>query len=197
LVPHPSESSTRTSSRRRRRSRTRTATAVERASEAADERETKQKGGIYVSIVETSDSISLTSDLEILRKLFDDSGGGGGGEEIVFVSGRGGLQGEWDREDEESEVEKEEDRTDSESELESEQERETNLEEEGWENVVEDTQNQGGVSDSEGGEGFDDDDGSNSTGGGRTLLECLQIDLLSLGLGKLFSLFVSQSRSID
>ncbi|GAA5967173.1 hypothetical protein JCM3765_001552 [Sporobolomyces pararoseus] len=152
-----------------------------------------QEEGIYCSIVETNDSISLTSDLRILRKLFCDSSGGAiNGEEMVYVSGAGGLGGgEWEGESEsgsESGSSSDENEETESSSDESEQrevdaramegkgnpvEREgEEVEEEGWENVARKETRRESVT----------SDRISIQDGGRTLLECLQLDLLSLGL---------------
>ncbi|GAA5912645.1 ACT domain-containing protein [Sporobolomyces salmoneus] len=149
------------------------------------------KAGYYFSLVETCDSVSLTLDLDILRRLFstEDGGGGGNGEEMVFVNGSGGLRGEWEGERED---EDEEESSFSQEESESEEasamgcRREglgTKEEEEGWENVIEDLRIRANPEPINTRDSAHDDISSvSSSASGRALLKTLQLDLLSLGL---------------
>ncbi|BGP20294.1 hypothetical protein JCM10213_001749 [Rhodosporidiobolus nylandii] len=162
----------------------------------------------FIALTQTPESASLTADIRLLRASFLDpsrGGGGGGGstEDALFVLGVGGLGGPWEGEagvklrggglrpptrggctssEDESALSGSEASGEGEPGTEDDSECETSEE----------------VSASEGGdeaeeweavpppsdEGDDDDDDDEADSGERTLLKCLQLDLIRFGLDK-------------
>ncbi|GAA5822509.1 hypothetical protein JCM3770_002442 [Rhodotorula araucariae] len=160
----------------------------------------------FVALTQTPDGTSLTADVRLLRALFPPprSGGGGGAggdgvsDEMVFATGEAGLAGVWEGEeglmgweDEWHALRAEEDE-----------------DEDGWRGAASSEGGESSATDSEdydvdewqagspsaGSSGLpstDDEDGDEAgndsagcTASDRTLLKCLQLDLMSFGLDK-------------
>ncbi|GAA6013425.1 hypothetical protein JCM10207_008839 [Rhodosporidiobolus poonsookiae] len=135
----------------------------------------------FLALTQTPDSASLTADVRLLRAGF--LGGGAGGvsaDEVLFTVGPGGLGGSWAGEERDV----------------GEVEAEGGAAEGGdgkgwWEALAEDDEAHGSASETEGETTEDEEDElRHSAGddegveGGRTLLKCLQLDLIRFGLDK-------------
>ncbi|GAA6037496.1 hypothetical protein JCM8097_008217 [Rhodosporidiobolus ruineniae] len=153
----------------------------------------------FLALTQTPDSASLTADVRLLRAGFLGSAGGGGGagEEALFTVGVGGLEGRWAGEEgvrvrrttrdggagEESTTEEEWEGDESALESASESE----AEEEGYSTTPSDGGEWVGSLKSgttAGAEDEGEDDEEEEGNGERTLLKCLQLDLIRFGLDK-------------
>ena len=173
----------------------------------------------FVALTQTPDGTSLTADVRLLRRLFP-PGCDGAGDEVVFATGEAGLAGRWEGEEglrgwegeweamRREEDEEEEDEagelvvSSSEEELGSSTTGESEEDEQDgdeWEAVSPSVDSAALPSADEDDEDEDGDDPDLATAAhtasDRTLLKCLQLDLMSLGLGaSLFPSCVSSSR---
>lgn len=107
----------------------------------------------FVALTQTPDGTSLTADVRLLRRVFGESEG-----EMVYAVGEGGLRGIWEGEDED------------EDEGEEEQDEEEGEDGEDGEEWREEERERRALAEKAG-------------EGGRKLLKCLQLDLVSFGLG--------------
>ncbi|GAA5908991.1 hypothetical protein JCM8208_007136 [Rhodotorula glutinis] len=160
----------------------------------------------FVALTQTPDGTSLTADVRLLRRLFP-PGCEGAGDEMVFATGEAGLAGRWEGEEglrgwegeweamrREEEEEEEEDEgaelpaSSSEEEQGSSATDESEDEQDGdeWEAVSPSVDSAALPSADEEDEDGDDPDSTSTahTASDRTLLKCLQLDLMSLGLDK-------------
>ncbi|GAA5845315.1 hypothetical protein JCM9279_004840 [Rhodotorula babjevae] len=162
----------------------------------------------FVALTQTPDGTSLTADVRLLRRLFP-PGCDGAGDEVVFATGEAGLAGRWEgeeglrgwegeweamrREEEEGEEDEEGElrASSSEGELGSSATDESEEEEpdgDEWEAVSPSVDSAALPSADEQDEDEDGDDPDSATtahtASDRTLLKCLQLDLMSIGLDK-------------
>ncbi|BGP43664.1 hypothetical protein JCM10450v2_007846 [Rhodotorula kratochvilovae] len=152
----------------------------------------------FVALTQTPDGTSLTADVRLLRALFPPREGEG--DEMVFATGEAGLGGVWEGEEglrgwedewealrREEEARGEEGASSEESADESAEESagESEADGEGWEAVSPSVGESALPStDEEDDEEEDGEDPAGCTASDRTLLKCLQLDLMSFGLDK-------------